>query len=93
MPSLFPHVFLPIRVLFAEYFNPKNIYSLLGRLRHRIGGNIEITVIANAETIKEIKHAVFSCVNKGDIVYPVIFIEMALRTYVQSSLAEIKKNK
>lgn len=43
--------------------------------------------------MREIKHTIFSCVRERDVIYPVVFIEMSLGTYVQTSLSKIANDK
>lgn len=53
---------MPYRILFAEYFNDKNIYNLIGfRSRHQIIKSMEIVIITNDDRSTKILETIKQC--------------------------------
>ena len=79
------------RILFAEYFNPKNIYSLLGYIKQEENLNIEITVLSSQDFV-EIKSTIQLCL--PEMMKNVVFVELKKKTssnYFSSSLLNYKR--
>jgi hypothetical protein len=84
---------MPYRVLFAEYFNPKNLYSLLGRTKFPIGSHLEITVLVPSGTIaQKIRETVKQCMNSCKSLE---IIELSLNEYSKQLMSKmmVRKNK
>ncbi len=53
---------LSLRVLFAEYFNPKMLFALLGYLaREQLGAKVEVTVASSSLSAESIRAVVAHC--------------------------------
>jgi hypothetical protein len=98
----------PYRVLFAEYFSPKNVYALLGRMRYQIGSQLEITVVTNPNpnpntdpnsdsypiesTAQQIRETIGKCLDLSEDFYAIHIIELSLSDYLSDLMSKKLKS-